>query len=137
MKTKEAADISAARAAPANGVVDGAVPPARVPPKLLSCSQAQLFSHGPELGLSFQAAMTSLHFTDPAKRDSDMVNSNDRVHKSFFYGSKHIDFQVPKIDPNARVELMSSKKDVWAGQAAQPLPIRTDMYTTTNKAMGY
>jgi len=136
MKKKEAEDIASARRAPANGVLEGAVPPMRVEPKT-GVSGSMLFSHGPEFGLSFSAAMTALHFNDPAQRDPDMISSNDRVHKTFFYGSKHIDYHVPKVSPNPRLELSSSKKALWTGQTAQPLPVSADMYKTTNNVMGY
>ena len=136
MKMQESRDIAAAIRNPSNGVVVGAVPPMAVEPKQ-GVHNAMLFSHGPEMGLDFKATMTALHFTDPLKRDPDMVNSNDRVHKSFFYGSKHIDFIVPKVAPHPRLELMSSKKGIWNEQMTQPLPVRLDMYETTNKAFGY
>ena len=136
MKMQESRDIAAAIRNPSNGVVVGAVPPMAVEPKQ-GVHNAMLFSHGPEMGLDFKATMTALHFTDPLKRDPDMVNSNDRVHKSFFYGSKHIDFIVPKVAPHPRLELMSSKKGIWNEQITQPLPVRLDMYETTNKAFGY
>ena len=136
MKMQESRDIAAAIRNPSNGVVVGAVPPMAVEPKQ-GVHNAMLFSHGPEMGLDFKATMTALHFTDPLKRDPDMVNSNDRVHKSFFYGSKHIDFIVPKVAPHPRLELMSSKKGIWSEQMTQPLPVRLDMYETTNKAFGY
>ena len=68
MKKKEAEDIASARRAPANGVLEGAVPPMRVEPKT-GVSGSMLFSHGPEFGLSFSAAMTALHFNDPAQRE--------------------------------------------------------------------
>merc|ERR1719240_856719 len=49
MKMKEAADIAAARRAPANGLVEGAVPPMRVEPKM-GVAGAMLFGHGREFG---------------------------------------------------------------------------------------
>lgn len=51
------------------------------------------------------------------------AESNDRVHKSFFYGSKHIDQYVPKVEPNPRMELTSAKQAEWATVQ--------DMYKTT------
>ena len=54
------------------------------------------------------------------------AESNDRVHKSFFYGSKHIDQYVPKVDPNPRMVLMTAKQAEW-GTAP-------DMYKTTAMA---
>ena len=61
------------------------------------------------------------------------AESNDRVHKSFFYGSKHIDQYVPKVNPNPRMELTMAKQAEWAQQmpssGANPA-----MYQTTAKA---
>ena len=66
--------------------------------------------------------MTSLHFTDPKVREYGAA-SDDRVHKSFFYGSKHIDQYVPPVNPNARMVLMNAKASEWAagyGNALSP-----------------
>ena len=62
------------------------------------------------------------------------AESNDRVHKSFFYGSKHIDQYVPKVDPNPRTSLMDSKKGEWATEMPPAIPANPDMYTTTAMA---
>jgi hypothetical protein len=51
------------------------------------------------------------------------------VHKTFFYGSKHIDQVVPNVSPNPRQALMSSKQTV---QQARP-----DMYVTTALASSF
>ena len=53
--------------------------------------------------------MSSLHYTDPAAR-----GPNDVVHKSFFYGSKHIDQYVPLQDPNPRSSLTNLKTAQWS-----------------------
>ena len=39
----------------------------RIEPNM-GVSNAMLFSHGPQMGLSFSAPMASLHYTDPAAR---------------------------------------------------------------------
>lgn len=124
MKKKEASDIAHARREESKNV--------RVEPKM-GVPGDMLFSHGPEFSLKFGASMTGLHFSDPAARAYG-ADSNDRVHKSFFYGSKHIDAYVPKVAPNERVELMSAKQAQWAAQKAAPLS-SDDMYATTNKIM--
>ena len=83
---------------------------------------AMLFSHGPELGLKFGASMTALHFSDPAARAYG-AESNDRVHKTFFYGSKHIDKYVPRVNPNPPMELTGIKEAEWAMQAKPSKPV--------------
>lgn len=80
-----------------------------------------LFSHGRTMNEPFGAAMTSLHYTDPAQRAYGPM-SNDRVHKTFFYGSKHIDQYVPKTNPNPPMTLTDSKKAEWALQNPPPAP---------------
>tara|TARA_B110001452_G_scaffold97189_1_gene80400 strand:+ start:354 stop:743 length:390 start_codon:yes stop_codon:yes gene_type:complete len=93
---------------------------------------SMLFSHGPQFGLKFGASMSHLHFTDPAKRDFGAL-SQDRVHKTFFFGSKHIDKYVPKVSPAPRTSLYESKLPVWAGSGAPKLPVDAGMYTTMSK----
>ena len=44
------------------------------------------------------------------------------MHKSFFYGSKHIDAYVPKTEPNPRMELTTSKQAEWARELAPAVP---------------
>ena len=97
---------------------------------------AMLFSHGPELGLKFGASMTALHFSDPAARAYG-AESNDRVHKTFFYGSKHIDQYVPNVNPNPRMELTATKAAEWAVQKPPSLPVKMDMYNTTSLLNSY
>lgn len=60
------------------------------------------------------------------------ARSGARVHKSFFYGSKHIDRLVPKTDPNPRTDLMASKAAQWAAETAPKGPIDPSMYQTTH-----
>ena len=60
------------------------------------------------------------------------AESSARVHKSFFYGSKHIDKYVPLTDPNAPVAKMSAKQAEWAAEAAPGNAL--SMYTTTHAA---
>ncbi len=104
----------------------------RVEPNL-GVSADMLFSHGRNFSTKFGAAMTSLHFTDPSKR-SYGATSNDRVHKSFFYGSKHIDAFVPLADPNPRTSLTEAKRAQWAKESAPSLPTASGMYQTTSLA---
>ena len=59
------------------------------------------------------------------------AESNDRVHKSFFYGSKHIDQYVPKVSANPRMGLTGIKAAEWAQQVPPKAPVNTNMYTTT------
>ena len=61
------------------------------------------------------------------------AESNDRVHKSFFYGSKHIDQYVPKTSPHPRMELTMSKQNEWAKQG-QPAMYQT---TSLSSSMAY
>ena len=62
------------------------------------------------------------------------AESNDRVHKSFFYGSKHIDQYVPKANPNPRMELTQAKQAQWAQQMPPTAPTQPNMYQTTAAA---
>ena len=58
--------------------------------------------------------------------------SQDRVYKSMFYGSKHIDQYVPKTDPRPRTEHMAGKQAEWSLQKAPQVPTAAaDMYKTT------
>lgn len=91
-----------------------------------------LFSHGKEANTKYEAAMSSLHFTDPTTR-SYGPESNDRVHKSFYYGSKHIDAFVPPSDPNPRTNLMVSKGAQWAAEARPSVPVDASMYVSESK----
>ena len=91
-----------------------------------------LFSHGPTFNEKFSAAMSSLHYTDPASREYGAA-SNDRAHKSFFYGSKHIDQYVPKVNPNPRLALMSTKQEQWVSQSGQKIPYEPSMYDSVSK----
>jgi len=90
---------------------------------------AMLFSHGKEHGEKYGAAMSALHFSDPAQR-AHGAESNDRVHKTFFYGSKHIDQYVPDVSPNPRMELTMGKQAQWAQQQ----PAAAPSYQTTAMA---
>merc|ERR1711871_1035573 len=74
-----------------------------------------IFSHGPISNQSFQASISRLHYTNPASREYG-AESDARVHKSFFYGSKHIDKYVPQTDPNAPIAKMSAKQAQWAAE---------------------
>jgi hypothetical protein len=93
-----------------------------------------LFSHGPVFGGKFQASMSALHFTDPAARAYGF-DSQDRVHKTFFFGNKHIDRVVPKIHPNPRFELMQAKAPMWDASRSMLRPggngTNTPMYNST------
>ena len=62
------------------------------------------------------------------------AESADRVHKSFFYGSKHIDFLVPKVNPNPPLELTMAKQAEWALQSQRSQQGSVDMYKSTYKA---
>jgi len=127
MKKQEASDIAAATAA---GDWAKAM---RVEPKM-GVPGDMLFSHGKEFAEKFGASMTYLHFTDPSSREYGAA-SDDRVHKSFFYGSKHIDAFVPKVEPNPRLALTSSKQVQWQQQMAPMRPTSGDMYATMNSVM--
>ena len=63
----------------------------------------------------------------------DLIKSQDRVMMSFFYGSKHIDRLVPKVEPMPRRALMESKQAEWAMQSHQARPVELSMYQTTNQ----
>ena len=93
---------------------------------------ALLFSHGRTTGEKFGAAMSALHYTDPATRSYGAA-SNDRVHKSFFYGSKHIDAYVPKTSPHPRMTLTAQKQAQWGAQVAPQAPTDPGMYATSSQ----
>ena len=103
----------------------------RIEPKM-GVPGALLFSHGRTQGEKYGAAMSALHYTDPASRTYGPT-SNDRVHKSFFYGSKHIDVYVPKTSPNPRMTLTAQKQAQWGAQIAPTAPTGPDMYTTSSQ----
>jgi hypothetical protein len=125
-KRQEAAQVAAAKTAAPE-------PSRRIEPSM-GVPGPMLFSHGREFNENYQASMTALHFTDPSARAYG-AQSNDRVHKSFFYGSKHIDQYVPKTNPNPRMALQTSKQADWAVEVAQARPAAqaSDMYQTTSK----
>jgi hypothetical protein len=106
---------------------------ARADPKQ-AVDGSMLFSHGPVFGGKFQASMAALHYTDPASRAYG-CESQDRVHKTFFFGNKHIDRVVPKIHPNPRFELMQAKAPMWDASRAMLRPggngTNTPMYNST------
>ena len=56
------------------------------------------------------------------------------MHKSFFYGSKHIDQYVPKTNPNPRMELTLAKQAEWKLQMPPTAPVVPAMYQTTSLA---
>merc|ERR1719446_1248694 len=105
----------------------------RVEPKM-GVDGHMLFSHGATFSEKFGASMTALHFSHPSQREYGAA-SDDRVHKSFFYGSKHIDQYVPKVEPNPRLQLTGMKEAQWVGQMAPLRPTNAGMYQTTNHAM--
>lgn len=121
MKAQE--DAHMAKVAPAERSV-------RVEPKA-GVAASILFSHGRTFNEKFEASMSSLHFTDPALRQYG-ASSADRVHKSFFYGSKHIDFHVPKVDPNLRMTLTARKQSLWSSEAPPQLPMAEAAYLSQN-----
>jgi len=97
----------------------------------MGLSGNNLFSHGPKPGMVFGASMANLHYKNPADCTYGAA-SGDRVYKSMFYGSKHIDQYVPKTDPNAHVSLMEAKQGEWTKQHPQARPTNAvDMYKTT------
>ena len=55
------------------------------------------------------------------------ADSGDRVHKSFFYGSKHIDSYVPKVDPQPRLSHTNAKQAQWQAQMAPAAPTDPSM----------
>ena len=97
-----------------------------------------LFSHGPDAGRQWGASMTSLHFPDPKTRKfgykygpehGSKWEGDNMVHKSYYYGIKHIDFVVPKFDPNARSADRCS--------IDQPLPVLDHAVTLDELPAGY
>ena len=106
MKSQEQAQIAksstvgrAARSDPKQAV-DGTM--------LFSHGTCSAITPGPVFGGKFQASMSALHYTDPAARAYG-CDSQDRVHKTFFFGNKHIDRVVPLVEPHPRYELMQAK----------------------------
>jgi len=89
-----------------------------------------IFSHGPNPNERFNASMNNLHYTHPGDREYGATSSS-RVHKSHFYGSKHVDTYVPLKDPNPRMTLTQKKQAQWAAEAAPKTVVPPDMYKTT------
>jgi len=86
-----------------------------------------LFSHGSTLNQDFRATMTGLHFSPPEQR-SFGHDSNDRVSKTFFWGSKATDMVVPNVDPNARMSLTEAKRAQWAAEQKPQRPVAGDAF---------
>jgi len=106
------------------------VPPERnirVEPNL-GVPATMLFSHGKELGQKFVASMSSLHYTDPSAREMQ-----DRVHKTYYWGTKHIDATVPANDPNPRQALSSSKRAQWEAEKPPMVPVAPASYLSESR----
>ena len=89
-----------------------------------------LFSHGPQFGGKYQASTYALHYSDPARRAYGS-DSADRVHKSFFWGNKHIDLHhAPKVEPYPRTQLLAAKMPMWEESKASAKPIMGNMYAS-------
>eukprot|EP00966_Prymnesium_polylepis_P042470 986764-Prymnesium_polylepis.1 len=110
------------------------VPPernVRVEPNL-GVPATMLFSHGKELGAKFEASMSALHYTDPTTRQYG-AKSQDRVHKTYYWGTKHIDAVVPSNDPKARQALTTIKRTQWEAQAPPSVPVAPAGYMSESK----
>ena len=94
-----------------------------------------LFSHGPVSGQSYNATMNGLQYPPPAKREYG-ATSSDRVHRTFFWGSKLKDSTCPNTDPNAGTTLLDAKRQHWAAEQKPATPVGADMYQTTNAVAG-
>lgn len=90
-----------------------------------------LFSHGKEFGQSFQATSNGLHYPPPATREYG-ATSSDRVHRTFFWGSKRRDANCPLTDANAPTTLLDAKRQEWASDQKSTAPVSPDMYRTVN-----
>jgi len=111
------------------------VPPernVRVEPNL-GVSAKMLFSHGKELGNKFEASMSALHYTDPTTRQYG-AKSQDRVHKTYYWGTKHIDAGVPMNDPNPRQALTNTKLARWGAEKPPSVPVAPATYVSLSKA---
>lgn len=93
---------------------------------------SRLFSHGTNQNARFLASMTSLHFTEPSSREYG-AKSHDRVHRSYFWGSKHIDSMVPQNDPNTRQLLTTAKRAQWEVEQAPAVPVAPSCYITESQ----
>ena len=88
--------------------------------------------------------MTSLHRPGTRKfgykygEHGSKWEGDNMVHKSYYYGIKHIDFVVPKFDPNARSALTTLKASEWRENAAPRRPGAGDgsMYLSDSARMG-
>ena len=94
-----------------------------------------LFSHGSTFGQSFNATMNGLHYSSPAQREYG-ARSSDRVHNTFYWGSKHMDSTVPATDPNARTALLEAKRQRWADEQKSAGPVTHDAFLTSNAVAG-
>jgi len=93
-----------------------------------------LFSHGPVMGVRFNASMNDMHYCDPELRAYGAMSDN-RVHKTHFYGSKHVDAFVPFNDPYPRTRLMDAKAAEWAATKAPRGQLQSDQYVTSASAI--
>ena len=73
-----------------------------------------------------------------AAQTNQKWEGDNMVHKSYYYGIKHIDFVVPKFDPNARSVLTTLKASEWRENAAPRRPGAGDgsMYLSDSARMG-
>ncbi|KAL1522399.1 hypothetical protein AB1Y20_017389 [Prymnesium parvum] len=101
-------------------------PNKRVEP-YLGVPATMLFSHGKEHGSRFLASMSALHYTDPSGREYG-AKSNDRVHRTYYWGTKHIDYMVPQNDPNPRHLLSDSKRAQWDAEKGPAVPVSRAVY---------
>ena len=102
----------------------------RVEPKM-GVEANMLFSHGMTHGQKFVASMAALHYTDPATRSCGV--GGDRVHKTYFWGTKHIDKMVPQNDPNPRMSLTNSKSTQWYANKPPEVPVAPACYMSESK----
>ena len=102
----------------------------RVEPKM-GVDATMLFSHGKTHGQKFVASMSALHYTNPATRPYGI--GGDRVHKTYFWGTKHIDNIVPQNDPNPRLALTNSKCAQWYVNKAPSVPVAPASYLSESK----
>lgn len=110
------------------------VPPernVRVEPNL-GVPATMLFSHGKELGQRYEASISQLHYTDPASRQYGF-KSQDRVHKTYYWGTKHIDAVVPSNDPNPRQALTTLKRQQWEAEKPALQPVAPASYMSESQ----
>ncbi|KAG8460267.1 hypothetical protein KFE25_011758 [Diacronema lutheri] len=105
-------------------------------PPMLGRTAEQLFAHGlPDEPKLYVGSCTELAFTDPRTRLHG-ATSVDRVSRTLWAGSKHIDKTVPHGSAVPRTALLDAKRAEWARTAPAVQPSTIGLGGTTSSELG-